>query len=67
MAKVEILKEYCKSCKICISACPKGVLQIGKAVNAAGYEVAEMKEGAECIGCKACATVCPETAIEVYR
>lgn len=67
MAKVEILANYCKACGLCIAACPKEVLQIGSAVNEAGYEIAEMKDGAECIGCKMCAEMCPEAAIEVYK
>lgn len=67
MAKVEIRSEFCKSCKLCIMACPKDVLAVGSKVNAAGYEVVEMKEGAECIGCTSCAVMCPEAAIEVYK
>lgn len=67
MAKVEVTADFCKSCQLCIKACPKDVLQIGKTVNANGYEVVEMKEGAQCIACKNCAVMCPEAAIEVYR
>lgn len=67
MAKVEIMAKYCKSCRLCISACPRDVLRIGTEVNEAGYEIAEMKENAECIGCKMCAVMCPEAAIEVYK
>ena len=46
MAKVQILENYCKSCRLCITACPRDVLKIGDKVNASGYEVAEMKENA---------------------
>ena len=67
MAKVQILENYCKSCRLCITACPRDVLKIGDKVNTSGYEVAEMKENAECIGCKMCAVMCPEAAIEVYK
>ena len=67
MAKITILENYCKSCRLCISACPQGVIQIGSKINDKGYEVAEMKENAECIGCKMCAVMCPEAALEVYK
>ena len=67
MAKITVIEKYCKSCRLCISACPKEVLQIGKTVNEKGYEIVEMKSGAECIGCKMCAVMCPEAAIEVYK
>ncbi len=67
MAKIEVLKNYCKSCRLCIEVCPRDVLQIGDEVNENGYEIVEMKEKAECIGCKMCAVMCPEAAIEVFR
>ena len=67
MAKIQVLEKYCKSCRLCLSACPRDVLQIGTRGNELGYEVAEMKEGAECIGCKMCAVMCPEAAIEVFK
>lgn len=67
MAEIRVIEKYCKSCSLCILACPKEVLQIGTKVNEKGYEIVEMKEGAECIGCKMCAVMCPEAAIEVYK
>ncbi|MBR6451392.1 MAG: 4Fe-4S dicluster domain-containing protein [Lachnospiraceae bacterium] len=67
MAKVEILFDYCKSCKLCINVCPKHVLHVGKAVNKSGYEPVEMKNDSDCIGCSFCALMCPEAAIEVYK
>ncbi len=67
MAKIEVIEKYCKSCRLCISTCPRDVLQIGKKINEDGYEVVEMKEKAECIGCKMCAVMCPEAAIEVFK
>lgn len=67
MAKVEINKEYCKSCRLCINVCPKQVLTVGKYTNKMGYDAVEMDAGKECIGCRMCATMCPEGAIEVYK
>ena len=67
MAKVEILKDYCKSCKLCMQVCPKQVLRVGTYTNKMGYDAVEMDETKGCIGCKMCAPMCPEGAIEVYR
>lgn len=67
MARVEIIEKYCKSCRLCVSACPGDVLRIGEKINSKGYQVAEMKENTECIGCRMCAVMCPEAAIEVYK
>ncbi len=67
MARIQVIEKYCKSCRLCIGACPSDVIRIGTKVNDSGYEVAEMKENAKCIGCKMCAVMCPEAAIEVYR
>ena len=67
MAKIEVLKEYCKSCKLCVLACPKEVLEIGKNTNSMGYDIVIMKKDKECVACKRCAVVWPEAAIEVYK
>lgn len=67
MAKVEINKDYCKSCRLCINVCPKQVLFVGKYTNKMRYDAVEMDETKGCIGCKMCATMCPEGAIEVYK
>jgi 2-oxoglutarate ferredoxin oxidoreductase subunit delta len=44
MAKVEINKDYCKSCRLCINVCPKQVLFVGKYTNKMGYDAVEMDE-----------------------
>lgn len=67
MAKVEIVKERCKSCGYCIKYCPKDVLNIGKKVNSKGYEYVEPINPEKCIGCCICARMCPDGAIEVYK
>ena len=67
MPKVEINKEYCKSCRLCVNVCPKQVLFVGKYTNKMGYDAVEMDMDKQCIGCKMCATMCPEGAIEVYK
>ena len=67
MAKIVVLPEYCKSCGLCIEACPKQVLAQGEKINAKGYFPVEPVKPEACIGCGLCATMCPDIAIEIYR
>lgn len=64
---VEIDREGCKGCNLCVEACPKDVLSLHTEVNSKGYHYAFMKHPDECIGCGDCAVVCPDTCITVYR
>ncbi|HPZ76954.1 MAG TPA: 4Fe-4S binding protein [Thermosynergistes sp.] len=64
--RVVIDEELCKSCGLCVAACPTKVLSISDKVNNKGYRPAtQAKEG--CIACKMCAATCPDVAITVYR
>lgn len=67
MAKIEVFTEYCKSCRFCVSACPKKILRVGGVTNSKGYRVVEQFDAEKCTACKICALVCPEAAIEVYK
>ncbi len=67
MAKIEVAKDRCKGCKLCVLNCPKNIIKIGSDVNTAGYFVAEQFNPEECTGCKLCAIMCPDMAISVYK
>lgn len=64
---IRIKTTMCKSCGLCIKACPKGFIQTSKNINEKSYFPAEFVKGATCTGCGLCAIVCPEAIIEVYR
>ncbi len=65
---VEINRERCKGCDLCVVACPCDVLRLQpKEVNDRGYHFATDVNPEKCIGCAACATVCPDGCITVYR
>ncbi len=64
---IEIEKELCKGCQLCITFCPKKVISTSGKTNAAGYVSAQFEKSDACNGCAICAMVCPEVAIEVYR
>lgn len=68
MKKVEINEERCKSCGLCVSVCPKKILQISRdKMNDKGYRPAEVSDTEKCIGCAFCATMCPDCAIAIYE
>lgn len=63
---VEIKKEKCKGCGLCIDACPQKILAFSKEVNNKGYLYAT-KVKDDCTGCANCASVCPDVCFTVYR
>lgn len=73
-AKVIIDKEKCKGCKLCISVCPKDILEVSKQSNNNGYFPAQPKKELQkehytenCTACTNCAIICPDVCIEVYK
>lgn len=72
MAKgtIEIDREKCKGCQLCVSVCPKACIAVSKELNTKGYYPAELiqVDGEDvCTGCTMCGLICPDVAIEVYR
>ncbi|HAG22388.1 MAG: 2-oxoglutarate ferredoxin oxidoreductase subunit delta [Synergistales bacterium] len=64
--RIDVLESFCKSCGLCVEACPVKVLRISDKINSKGYRpVEQYKDG--CIACRMCATTCPDAAIEVYK
>ncbi len=65
---VQINRDRCKGCELCISACPQHVLHLSPSLNTRGYRTAELVEnGRQCTGCAICALICPDVAFTVYR
>ena len=70
MARIRIDADLCKGCRLCVGACPKGLIAMeSEAINAKGFHpAAATPENADkCTGCAFCATICPDCAIEVDR
>ena len=58
--------DACKGCRLCIDACPPGVLVMTEEqVNSRGYRFPQLLAG--CTGCRACAQVCPDFCFQVYK
>lgn len=68
MNKVTIREDVCKGCGLCVSVCPKKILELQKEVlNAKGYHPVGVTEPEKCIACAMCATMCPDVAIKVEK
>jgi len=68
--RIEIDREKCKGCHLCIAFCPKECITVSPTINEKGYFPAEYSDNQDdpcCTGCTVCAVVCPDVAIEVYR
>ena len=70
MNKVLFNIERCKGCGLCVTACPKSLLELASdKINAKGYHPARLIEGGQekCIACALCATMCPDVVIKVEK
>lgn len=57
--------DRCKGCGLCVTVCPKNVLEISKKVNAKGYFPVTQARPEDCITCALCCTMCPDVAIVI--
>ena len=65
---VEIDKEMCKGCNLCVLNCPTECLALNTSeTNSYGLYFAYQAEPEKCIGCANCGVICPDAAITVYR
>lgn len=65
MPRIDIARDVCKGCELCVHACPQGILRMSKEINKKGYFFAEVFDAPRCIGCRMCAITCPDVAIEM--
>jgi 2-oxoglutarate ferredoxin oxidoreductase subunit delta len=56
---VEINRDFCKGCGICVAFCPKEVLELDD------HEKAVVKHLEKCNACTLCELRCPDMAVEV--
>ena len=57
--------DRCKGCGLCVTVCPKNVLEISDKVNTKGYFPAFQARPEDCIYCAICCTMCPDVAITI--
>ena len=64
--KVTFDYEKCKGCVLCVSVCPKQILeQDMDTLNKNGYNIIKVTDPSKCIGCAFCAMMCPDSVIKV--
>ena len=65
---VEVNRDHCKGCDLCVVSCPTNVLELEpREVNDRGYHYVYMKNPDNCIGCANCGYVCPDACLTVYK
>ena len=64
---VEIDREVCKGCLLCVDECKQKVLSVSAESNRHGYYPVQPTGMDKCTGCTLCAIVCPDAAITVMR
>lgn len=57
--------ERCKGCGLCLTVCPKKVLELSDTVNSVGYYPAYQARPQDCIHCALCCIMCPDVAIRI--
>lgn len=62
---VQIDKERCKGCELCIAVCNRQVLEMSDKINSRGYHFARVAAPSACIGCAQCSDMCPDVAIGI--
>ncbi len=67
MAKIDIDKNCCKGCYICINVCPKQVFKPSKKRNRYGTNMPMVQAEEACITCRMCERMCPDGAINVVK
>ena len=68
MVKITFREDRCKGCGLCVTACPKSLIEISKTrINMKGHHPAEIVKPEECVGCKSCAIMCPDCVITIER
>jgi len=65
LPRIDITRDQCKGCELCVHACPQGILGISKEINKKGYFFAQVVDAPRCIGCRMCAITCPDVAIAI--
>lgn len=69
MSYIEIDNSKCKSCYLCIDACPQKLIKKSTTVGKTGdYTVKFEDKENKCSACATCAMICPDIAITgVYK
>ena len=59
--------ERCKGCELCVTVCPKKVLELSDESNAMGYFPVKQARPEDCVFCTTCCIMCPDVAITINK
>lgn len=66
-APLDIAIDRCKGCELCVTACPKHVLELDRTlVNALGHHPVRLTDPDACTSCALCVRVCPDVVFTIY-
>ena len=65
--KYQIDEDRCKGCGLCVSVCPKKVLEISEKINTKGYFPVYQARPDDCNFCALCCEMCPDVALEIIE
>lgn len=65
MAKIRIIRRFCKGCELCVTYCNQGVLAMPEEVGPKGVRVPVIVDATACKACMRCVLMCPDAAIEI--
>ncbi len=64
MSYIVIDEKKCKSCYLCVDACPKKLIKKSDTIGQTGNAFVKFEDkNKECLACAKCALVCPDIAI----
>ena len=64
---IHLILERCKGCQLCVTYCPRGVLEMSYLFNSKGYHPPQVRHPELCVACGLCSMLCPEFAIFVVE
>jgi len=68
MEKVTFDEAKCKGCGLCVTACPKKLIEFDKdRINKKGYHPVAVKNQDLCASCAMCAIICPHVVITINK
>ena len=68
MIKITFDLDKCKGCGLCISTCPRKLLEVDtQTINMKGHHPAKITDASRCVGCASCAKMCPDCVIKIEK
>jgi len=68
MPKIEIDRDRCKGCLLCMEHCSNKCIVEDTSLNKIGIHPALfLDKDKKCTGCSFCAVICPDVCVGVYR